>query len=153
MDRKGPMKKINSKFVTIISITDPDTKMKVEVEIRKLESGGMIGLDGSFLGQDAGTVYSPYDKNVVIVIPGDESATRYEVESDGSHLTDDEKYPAEDWRHDAANGDTRLGYKEWVEHQKESECEECGNRIPDTGGLLHNRHHQESCSLYDAHEE
>jgi hypothetical protein len=30
------------------------------------------------------------------------------------------KYPIEDWMYKVANGDTRLGYKEWLEHQIES---------------------------------
>lgn len=30
-------------------------------------------------------------------------------------------YPAEDWRREVANGDTCLGYREWVEHRIESE--------------------------------
>lgn len=32
---------------------------------------------------------------------------------------EDEDCPSEDWRYDVANGDTRLGYWEWVEHQNE----------------------------------
>lgn len=30
------------------------------------------------------------------------------------------QYVIEDWRHEVANGDTQLGYTEWVEHQLES---------------------------------
>jgi len=63
---------IKSKYVTTITVTDPDSKLDVEVEIRKLESGGMVGIDGSYLEQDVGPVYSPYDKNVEIIIPDDE---------------------------------------------------------------------------------
>lgn len=34
------------------------------------------------------------------------------------------------------------------------ECDECGNTIPDVAdGGLANKHHDESCSLYDADEE
>jgi hypothetical protein len=29
-------------------------------------------------------------------------------------------YPKEDWQYDVANGDTKLGYEEWVEHNIES---------------------------------
>jgi hypothetical protein len=39
-------------------------------------------------------------------------------------LTPEELYPIEDWRYDVANGDTKLGYKEWVEHNIESHQEE-----------------------------
>jgi len=29
-------------------------------------------------------------------------------------------FPVNDWRHDAQNSDTKLGYIEWVEHNAES---------------------------------
>jgi len=28
-------------------------------------------------------------------------------------------YPVEDWKYEVSNGDTALGYNEWVEHQIE----------------------------------
>lgn len=59
---------IKSKFVKIISVIDPDSNLPVEIEIRKLETGAMVGIDGSFLEQDVGKVYSPYDKGVEILI-------------------------------------------------------------------------------------
>ena len=59
---------MKSKFVAIVNVIDPDTKAVIEVEIRKLDSGGMIGIDGSFLDQDVGPIYSPYDKNVEVEI-------------------------------------------------------------------------------------
>ena len=36
----------------------------------------------------------------------------------------EEIYPIEDWRYDVANGDTKLGYKDWVNHNVESHKEE-----------------------------
>ena len=33
------------------------------------------------------------------------------------------EYPAKDWQYEVGNGDTRLGYWDWVEHQKESNAE------------------------------
>ncbi len=36
----------------------------------------------------------------------------------------DEKYPVADWQFEVANDDTRLGYWDWVEHQREAEEEE-----------------------------
>lgn len=39
-------------------------------------------------------------------------------------LQDTELYPIEDWKYDVANNDTRLGYAEWVQHQKESNEED-----------------------------
>ena len=63
---------IKTMFVQSVTVIDPDSKQAVEVEIRKLESGGMVGIDGSWLAQDEGPVYSPYDKGVELVIPDDE---------------------------------------------------------------------------------
>ena len=37
------------------------------------KKGVMIGIDGSYLAQDVGPVYSPYDRNVVLEIPSEES--------------------------------------------------------------------------------
>jgi len=36
------------------------------------------------------------------------------------HWEDDPDFPAEDWKYEVANGDTRLGYGEWVEHQRDA---------------------------------
>lgn len=33
---------------------------------------------------------------------------------------EDPIYPVKDWQYEVANNDTRLGYQEWVKHQKES---------------------------------
>lgn len=30
-------------------------------------------------------------------------------------------FPPEDWRYEVANGDTELGYHDWVEHKLESD--------------------------------
>ncbi len=35
---------------------------------------------------------------------------------------DDIKYPRSDWQYEVAGGDTQLGYREWVEHQRESDA-------------------------------
>jgi hypothetical protein len=32
-----------------------------------------------------------------------------------------DKYPIEDWKYEVQNGDTKLGYKEWLEHMIEAE--------------------------------
>lgn len=42
-------------------------------------------------------------------------------------LTPQELYPMEDWKYDVANGDTKLGYEEWVGHNIESHQEEKPN--------------------------
>jgi hypothetical protein len=53
-------------------------------------------------------------------------------------------FPIEDWRYEVANGDTLLGYEEWVAHKREADaepCDECsGTRWPDEV-------HDDHCSL------
>lgn len=66
-------KKLKSVWVKSVTVIDPDSKLPVELEIRKLESGAMMGIDASYLEQDVGTVYSPYDKNVKVNIPDNEA--------------------------------------------------------------------------------
>jgi hypothetical protein len=61
-----------SKFVQIVTAIDPGSKRPVDVEIRKLDSGPMIGIDASYLEQEVGPVFSPYDEGVEINIPDDE---------------------------------------------------------------------------------
>ncbi len=62
-----------TKFVARVTVVDPDSHGEVEVEIRKIvEGGSMVGLDGSFLEQDVGCVYSPYDFGVRLRVPDDE---------------------------------------------------------------------------------
>ena len=38
-----------------------------------------------------------------------------------SRLSIDDRFPREDRQHDVANGDTKLGYREWQQHNRESE--------------------------------
>jgi hypothetical protein len=40
-----------AKFVTEVSVVDPDTGGKVEVSIYKHENGGMFGVDASYVDQ------------------------------------------------------------------------------------------------------
>lgn len=63
---------IATKYVQTVTVIDPDSHLEVEVEIRKLETGAMVGIDGSWLDQDIGPCYSPYDRNMRLVIPDDE---------------------------------------------------------------------------------
>lgn len=67
-----PAKKIKSVFVKLVTVVDPYTGDEVEIEIRKMETGSMVGIEGSYLDQDVGPVYSPYDKGREIDIPDDE---------------------------------------------------------------------------------
>jgi hypothetical protein len=64
--------KLETTFVQVVTVTDPDSKLPVEIEIRKLESGGMVGIDASWLAADGSATYSPYDKGVELDIPDDE---------------------------------------------------------------------------------
>ena len=38
--------------------------------------------------------------------------------------TEDPDWPLADWRYEVANDDTRLGYAEWVKHNKEATADE-----------------------------
>ena len=64
----------DSTYVRSVTVIDPDTGLEVSLEIRKLDSGAMVGLDCSFLEQldDDDEVWSPYDKHTQINIPSDE---------------------------------------------------------------------------------
>src|SRR2546425_11280817 len=42
---------IKTTFVQTVTVIDPDSKQPVELEVRKLVSGGMVGIDGSWLEQ------------------------------------------------------------------------------------------------------
>ncbi len=45
------------------------------------------------------------------------------------HWIEDAEWPLEDWKHDVSNGDTRFGYWEWVNHQRESAEETAWNKV------------------------
>lgn len=59
------MQKTKGKLIKTIIVIDPDSKGEVEIEIYKLEGGGMVGIDASFL-ETGLPVYSPFDKNLEI---------------------------------------------------------------------------------------
>jgi len=63
---------IKTTYVQTVTVVDPDSGNDVSVEVRKLETGPMVGIDGSYLEQDVGPVYSPYDRDVELEIPDDE---------------------------------------------------------------------------------
>lgn len=70
---------MKSKYVFTIVCTDPDSKLPVEIEVRKLEDGTMVGLDCAVLEADE-DVYSPYTKNELIDIPDEETTlTNWEI--------------------------------------------------------------------------
>lgn len=81
---------IGTKFVRTVSVVDPDTNLPVEVEIRKMETGGMVGLDESFLTNTEYPTYSPYDRGVkldVMYSDEDDSGTHGYLDINSCHLT------------------------------------------------------------------
>jgi hypothetical protein len=63
---------LSTRYVTTVTVIDPDSGGEVEVEIRKIdESGAMVGIDGSYLEQDVGEVNNPYGDGE-LCIPYDE---------------------------------------------------------------------------------
>ena len=67
--------RIGSKHVCVVTVTDPDTHLPVEVEIRKMETGPMVGFDGSFLEQldEDEHPRSPYDEDAWVIVPDDDT--------------------------------------------------------------------------------
>jgi hypothetical protein len=55
---------MKGKFIKTITVTDPDSQGEVQVAIYKLDNGGMIGVDESFLANTDEPVYSPFDSGV-----------------------------------------------------------------------------------------
>jgi hypothetical protein len=56
-----PPATVGAAAVCSVTVTDPDSGLPVEVEIYKLATGGMVGVDGSWLAADEGPTYSPFD--------------------------------------------------------------------------------------------
>ena len=63
---------IATRFVQHVTVIDPDSGSEVQLEVRKLATGGLVGIDGSWLDADMGELYSPYDSGVRLDIPDDE---------------------------------------------------------------------------------
>lgn len=57
---------INGKHIKTITVIDPDSNGEVQIAIYKLETGGMIGVDESFLANTDEPLYSPYDIGVTL---------------------------------------------------------------------------------------
>ena len=54
-----------AKYVKVVTVIDPDSKLEVEVSIYKHENGGMFGIDGSFVDQVADGVLGTEDAVIV----------------------------------------------------------------------------------------
>lgn len=60
-------KTINGTFIQKLTVTDPDYNTPVEIEIYKLDSGGIIGIDSSYIESEE-PIYSPFDKGFEVNI-------------------------------------------------------------------------------------
>lgn len=58
------MNKIKVKLIKVIQVIDPDSNAPVDITILKMETGGMIGIDSSFLENTEEPVFSPFDEGV-----------------------------------------------------------------------------------------
>jgi hypothetical protein len=62
-----------TKFLRLVTVRDPDSGLDVELEIRKdLVTGALVGLDGSYLDQDLGPIFDPYNRGEELEIRDDE---------------------------------------------------------------------------------
>ena len=70
----------NTVYVAKITVIDPDTKLPVEMEIRKIvDSGAMIGIDMSFLEKWHGDdIRNPYSDDYLNLTEDDEDKLRNE---------------------------------------------------------------------------
>lgn len=67
-----------TKFIKTVTVTDPDSGGEVEVEIRKdMVTGAMVGLDGSYLEQNVGDIFDPYNAGNKLDVPEDEDAETF----------------------------------------------------------------------------
>ena len=62
------MGKIKIKQITEVSILDPDSNEMVDITIYKMETGGMIGIDSSFLSNTDEPIFSPFDNGIELDI-------------------------------------------------------------------------------------
>jgi hypothetical protein len=70
---------IEARFITQITITDPDSHAPVELEVWKdPSSGGLFGIDASFLDQIEEHVASPFNPDIILHLG---------VEGVGAYLT------------------------------------------------------------------
>lgn len=60
--------KIKAKSIKVISVLDFDSGFPIDLQVLKLETGGMIAIDASFIEQDIGPVYSPFDEGIELDI-------------------------------------------------------------------------------------
>lgn len=64
--RRSARATVKAVFVRGTEVIDPDTGGAVGISIYKTAGGGMVGIDSSYLEQDVGPVYSPFDRGAVL---------------------------------------------------------------------------------------
>lgn len=57
-------------IVTQITVTDPDTKLPIDVVILKEDAGGMFGVDASYLDGQVGPIMSPFGNGMININAG-----------------------------------------------------------------------------------
>lgn len=55
------------KQISVITVTDPDSQLPVDVVIYKMSNGAMVGLDASAVENEE-DCFSPYDENRIPLI-------------------------------------------------------------------------------------
>ena len=82
-------------------VFDADDLKDIENMLQRIEPGGMVP-SGECPDPECG-------------------ALCYPDEGPRDPWGDDEKYPRKDWQYEVANGDTALGYLEWLDHKRDAE--------------------------------
>ncbi len=72
-------------------------------------------------------------------LPDDFLAIREAMKECQNTEAPSEMFPVSDWQYEVANGDTKLGYDEWLEHRIESEEESPKVIIDVRGGVAYLR--------------
>jgi hypothetical protein len=109
---------MKKKTYTVDVVRTRITIVPIDIEATSFEEAEALALEGAKVGRYE-IDFNECDGN---------NEDEYELgdtwceDEDDDELTDEEKYPKSDWQYDVKNGDTKLGYKEWVAHNKE--CEE-----------------------------
>ncbi len=91
----------------LLSVDDPDIY---------LEIGGMPDSDGNdaCLSEDGQEL--PMEAAIDILAGGPRASMCWNYRHQGEHP----EHPLSDWKHDVGNGDTVLGYQDWVIHNLEA---------------------------------
>lgn len=66
---------------------------------------------------------------ICIIVPTVDEAVKEDTSTDATpdHWENDPEFPVDDWQYEVAVDDTRLGYAEWVDAQREAKAAEIGS--------------------------